>query len=128
MNRRTKCKTNYVLLLQLLHGFIRLDLLDKHKDDCKKNQTQGLTFPEDTTVKFKGKAKQQKVPFIIYVDFECYTTKICDGKKYQHHVPNSFGYVVVNAVPHLTTPPVNYRGKNVIEVFLEKLMEEGENE
>ena len=43
---------------------------------------------------------------------------------YQHHVPNSFGYVVVSDVPHLTTPPVIYRGENVIEVFLEKLMEE----
>ena len=47
-----------------------------------------------------------------------------DVRKYQHHVPNSFGYVVVCAAPHLTTPPVIYRVENVIGVFLEKLMEE----
>ena len=47
-----------------------------------------------------------------------------DVKKYQHHVPNSFEYVVVCAVPNLTTPPVIYRGENVIDVFLKKLMEE----
>ena len=65
------------------------------------------------------------MPFIIYADFECYTEKIeGDPTKYQHHVPNSFGYVVVSHVSHQTGAPVIYRGENVIEVFLEKLCEE----
>ena len=52
----------------------------------EKKQTQRLTFPEDTEVKFKGIAKQQTVSFVIYADFECYTTKIDDGKIYRNHV------------------------------------------
>jgi hypothetical protein len=84
MNRRTKCRRTMYYCFNCLHGFMRQDLLDKHRMDCQEKQTQRLTFPEDTEVKFKGIAKQQTVPFVIYADFECYTTKIDDGEKYQN--------------------------------------------
>ena len=107
---------------------MRKENLQKHEDICRKNQTQRLSFPEkpkDQVVGFRGFHKKHPMPFIIYADFECYTEKIeGDPTKYQHHVPNSFGYVVVSHVSHQTGAPVIYRGENVIEVFLEKLCEE----
>ena len=73
---------------------MKRETLQKHEDICRKNQTQRLSFPEDD-LEVKFKEK-----------------------------PNNTRCHFVCAVPHLTTPPVIYRGENVIAVFLEKLMEE----
>ena len=61
VRRCTKRTSTMYYCFNCLHGFIRQDLQDKHKQDCVKNQTQRLSFPEkkeDLEVKFKGKAKQ----------------------------------------------------------------------
>ena len=52
-----------VLLHELPAWVFRQDLLDKHREVCTKHGAQRLSFPEDTTVKFKSIAKQQRVPF-----------------------------------------------------------------
>ena len=44
---RTKRTSTMYYCFNCLHGFIRQDLLDKHKQDCMKNQTQRLSFLED---------------------------------------------------------------------------------
>ena len=118
MNYRTKhtCKVFYCM--NCLHGFCRQDLLDKHREVCNKHKAQRLSFPEDTTVKFKSIAKQQRVPFCIYADFECCTVKQ-EGDKYQHHEPNSFAYKVVNEYEQCD--PVLYRGDNVFETFFDHM-------
>ena len=59
MRGRTKCTMTMYYCFNCLHGFSRQDLLDKHKQDCMKNQMQRLSFPEkkkDLEVMFKGKA------------------------------------------------------------------------
>ena len=42
--------------------------------------------------------------------------------KYQHHTPSGFGYKVVGTTQSKST--VIYRGTDVIEIFLERLVEE----
>ena len=93
---------------------MRQDLLDKHREVCGENKAQRLSFPQDTTIRFKSIAKQQKAPFCIYADFECCTQKQ-EGDKYQHHKPNSFAYVVVS--DYEKRDPVLYRGDNAVEKF-----------
>ena len=125
MFSRTKHHGRMHHCMNCLHGFSRADLLEKHKEVCLKNQAQTLTFPdeENQTVYFKSYIKQQRSPFVIYADFECYTAKN-DGTKYQHHIPNSFSYVVVSTEARFSRPPVTYRGDNAVQVFLDKIMEE----
>ena len=109
------------VLLHELPGFFRQDVLDKHSEVCSKHKAQRLSFPEDTTVKFKSIAKQQIAPFCIYSDFECCTVKQ-EGNKYQHHEPNSFAYKVVSEYEQCD--PVLYRGDNVLETFFNHMIKE----
>ena len=110
--------------------------LDNHKENCFKQKAQTTKFPEkeeDKEVKFKAIKKQLPVPFIIYADFESFTEKIdtChpDARrssitKYQQHTPSGFSYMVVSTASEYTKEPVVYRGPNVIETFLDRLIEE----
>ena len=95
--------------------------MDKHREVCTKQRAQRLSFPEDTTIKFKSIAKQQRVSFCIYADFECCTEKQ-EGDKYQHHKVDSFAYVVVSEYENCD--PVLYCGNNVVETFLDHMIEE----
>ena len=136
LNYRTKHKTVTHYCYNCLHGFIRQDLLDEHKELCYKQKAQTTKFPEkpeDKEVKFKSVKKQLPVPFIIYADFESFTEKIdtCqpDPSKssttnYQLHTPSGFSYMVVSSAPQHTREPVVYRGPNVVETFLNMLMDE----
>ena len=68
------------------------------------------------------------MPFIIYADFEAYTTKIDEPqhgntKMYQRHVPSGFGYMIVSTDPQYTKPPVIYVGDDVVDTFLQRLDE-----
>ena len=121
MNYRTKHKGKSFFCMNCLHDFTRQDLLDKHREVCTKHGAQRLSFPEDTAVKFKSIAKQQRVPFCIYADFECCTVKQ-EGDKYQHHEPNSFAYKVVSEYEQWD--PVLYRGDNVVETFFDHMNKE----
>ena len=60
-----------------LHGFTRQDLLDDHSTLCYQQKVQSIQLPKEGEVlQFEGMAKQLRVPFVIYADFECYTTKL----------------------------------------------------
>ena len=61
--------------------------------------------PEDKEVSFKNTKRQLPITFIIYADFEAYTTKINESHPghttmYQRHMPLGFGYMVVSTDPH----------------------------
>ena len=115
-----------------LHGFQRQDLLEAHTELCCQQKPQKIEFAKkDATIKFNNKQKQLRAPFVIYADFECYTEKIdtCANnpvrtEKYQHHTPSGFSYVVVSSNPQYSRPPVLYRGNNVIDTFLAKIVDE----
>ena len=85
--------------------------------------------PEDKEVSFKNTKKQLQIPFIIYADFEAYTTKINEPHHenttmYKRHMPLGFGYMVVSTDPHYTKPPVIYGGDDVVDIFLQRLDDE----
>ena len=112
MNYRTKHNGKSFLCMNCLHDFMRRDLLDKHPEVYSKHKAQRLSFVEDKTIKFKSIAKQQRVPFCIYADFECCTEKQ-EGDKYQHHKVNSFAYKVISEYEQCDL--VLYRGDDVVE-------------
>ena len=104
--------------MNCLHDFTRQDLLDKHREVCMKQRSQRLSFPEDTTIKFKSIAKQQMLPFA----FTLILNEKQEGDKYQHHKVNSFAYVVVSE--YEKRDPVLYCGDNAVETFLDHMVKE----
>jgi hypothetical protein len=95
MSYRTRHNGQKYFCMNCLHGFQAQALLDKHREVCTKQRAQRLSFPDETDVKFKSIAKQQRAPFCIYADFEC-CTKPQAGDKYQHRQVNSFACIVVS--------------------------------
>ena len=119
-----------------LHGFTSQRLLDEHKILCYQQKVQSIQMPkEGEVVKFKSLAKQLRVPFVIYADFECYTTKIdtcmqdpnaSNTTRYQRHDVSGFAYMVVCASDEHTNKPVVYRGPEVVKTFFDRIQSESD--
>ena len=75
----------------------------------------------------------QKVPFAIYADFESFIVPChrCDAPPHtlsttteSLHLPSGFSYLIVDYKRNIFKPQVVYRGENVVDVFLERLVAE----
>ena len=117
-----------------LHGYIREDLLEAHRPECKGiGQTAvRVEMPQEGKLTFQNHHKQLPAPYVIYADFEALTTKVegpeLDPKKSntqrtQHHETCSYCYVKVRC-DGKTEAPVEYRGPNAAEHLLRALQEE----
>ena len=73
-------KHNEVLNLyvkQCLNPFRLETACNKHKELCNLNDEVRIDMPlSNTYVNFKRQNQSMRVPFMIYADFECITTKI----------------------------------------------------
>ena len=83
-------------------------------------------------LKFKHFYNQQKVPFVIYADFEAIINKIdkdpnakANTENTQLHEACSYCYIVVRNDCKVEKP-VTYRGPKAAEHFLKSLMREHE--
>ena len=112
-----------------LHGFMRKDLLDKHKPLCEKHGAQCTELPsgKDKFMTFKNWGKMLKVPFVIYADFECILSPLQNGKNKTHlHEPCGYSYLVVSALEEVQREVVCYRGDNVVEHFFDDMIKESD--
>ena len=120
-----------------LHGYSREDLLGSHRPECLgiRQTAVRVDMPEEGKNKlaFQNHHKLLPTPFPIYADFEALTTKIegpelnpmkCNTRKTQHHEACSYCYIVVVRCNGQTELPVEYRGPNAAEHFLQTLQEE----
>ena len=114
-----------------LHGFTKESLLQNHIKYCSVHSPTKIEMPneEEKWLKFKDFAKQIRVPYVVYADFESLlvempsdTESTSQTKKIRHHVASGFTYKVVSAVPGQTFPHVTYRGQNVADVFIEQML------
>jgi hypothetical protein len=90
---------------------------------------------ENDILKFTEIAKQLRVPFVIYADFETYVKPIqtCDLDPNSSHTSNisefepcGFAYHIVSTDRRYTKPPTVYRGNDIVETFMIQLLEEEE--
>ena len=136
LHDQSKQKERKHYCLRCLHGYTRENLLEAHKPECRGiGQTAvRVEMPEENKNKlaFQNHHKQLPAPFIIYADFEALTTKVegpvldptkSNTQRTQHHEACSFSYIVVWCDGQ-TGAPVQYRGPNAAEHFLESLQEE----
>ena len=125
---QNKCKNKTYFCDRCLYGFTKEDLLIKHKEDCYGINTSStrIDMPaEGSHIKFKNHQNQMPVPYVIYADFESIikpkTEKAGDKSEINSvHEACGFGYQVVR-YDGQAEKPVIYRGKDVIEVFLNHL-------
>ena len=69
--------------LRCLNPFWSHKSLNKHQEYCDNYEAVKIEMPEkkgSTMLKFKNYHRREKVPFIVYADFECYTIVSYTGK------------------------------------------------
>ena len=112
-------------------------VLNNHTPICLViNGEQAIKMPDKgAKVKFTNYNKQLEAPFVIYADFEAITEKIDTARptptsssttKYQQHTDCGYGYKLVCCDDKFSKPVQIYRGKNAVNKFLSKMIEEAE--
>ena len=129
-------KEKHHFCLRCLNSFWTHTSLNKHWEYCGKHEAVKINMPkEGTMLKFKNYHRGEKVPFVIYADFESCIKSIhtCDlnpessyTKQYQKHEPISFYYYIkcFNDKVYLPIKERSYTGKNAEQVFLKCLGED----
>ena len=132
----SKHKEKHYFCLRCLNPFNTQKALDKHEEYCSNHEAVKINMPEKgTMLKFKNYHRGEKVPFIIYADFESCIKSIhtCDlnpensyTKQYQKHEPISFYYYIkcFDSEVHLPVKERSYTGKNAERVFFKYLEED----
>ena len=77
-----------------LHYFHTKEKLVAHGNDCKKVNKCKVNMPtsKNNTQRFKNLANRERVPFVVYEDFECLLKPTRDENAYQKHEAFSVGY------------------------------------
>ena len=115
--------------LRCLNSFWTHKSLNKHLEYCSNHEAVKINMPKKgTMLKFKNYHRGEKVPFVIYADFESCIKSIhtCDlnpensyTKQYQKHEPISFYYYIkcFDSKVYLPIKERSYTGKNANQVF-----------
>ncbi|GFY67148.1 uncharacterized protein TNIN_416021 [Trichonephila inaurata madagascariensis] len=115
--------------------FSNEELLNLHQEDCQNHNVQKIKMPtqEEKWLEFSNHKFKLPVPYVIYADLECIQEKIssCEQdpkisstESIAKHVPCGFAYVIVGPDGAMIKPPTVFRGKNAIDQFLTKLLDE----
>ena len=126
-------KEKHHFCLRCLNSFWTHKSLNKHLEYCSNHEAVKINLPEKgTMLKFKNYHRGEKVPFVIYADFESCIKSIhtCDlnpensyTKQYQKHEPISFYYYIkcFDSKVSLLIKERSYTGKNAEQEFLKNL-------
>ena len=109
--------------------------LNKHLEYCAKHEAVKIEMPQKgTMLKFKNYHRSERVPFIVYADFECYNKPIqsCEPnpqssytKQYQKHEPSSFCYYIKSFDDKVYEPVIrHYTGEDAGQKFVKMLEED----
>ena len=109
--------------------------MSKHKEYCDDYEAVKIELPKKgTMLKFKNYHRLEKVPFIVYADFECFIKPIqsCSPddkesytKQYQKHEPSSFCYYIKCFDDEVYEPQlVSYTGEDAAQKFVEMFEED----
>ena len=137
MFNKTKNQNIKHFCMRCLQCFSSENILVKHKENCLIINGKQRVKLSEAAIKFLNYFKQLPAPFKIYVDFECIlketgvSEEIIDEnisytKKYQNHIPCGFAYKVVCIDDRFTKDIVIYRGKDCVNKFITKMLEEYE--
>ena len=132
-SQTTKSKRKQYFCLKCLNPFWWQDALSRHH--CGEYEAVKIELPKKgTMLKFKNYHRSEKVPFIVYADFECFikSKQLCNPddkssytKQYQKHEPSSFCYYIKCFDDEVYKPKkVSYTGEDAAWKFVEMLEED----
>ena len=109
--------------------------MSRHQEYCGKYEAVNIDLPKKGTIlKFINYHRGEKVPFIIYADFECFIKpiQVCNPddkssytKQYQKHERYSFCYYIKCFDDEIYEPKlVSYTGEDASQKFVEMLEED----
>lgn len=114
-----------------LHYFSNQELLNNHENDCRVYNMCSIEMPaeNDKILKFNNFSNSNKVPIVIYADFECLlqkTNKKLPSSEFSHitkeHKPFSVGYYLKCSYDDNLSRYDSYRGRNCSEWFIKQLV------
>ena len=131
----SKAKRKEYFCTRCFNTFRSQEVLFKHLEYCKEHDEVKINMPKEGTIlKFKNYDRKERVPFIVYADFECFIKPIqtCEPnpessytKQYQKHEPTSFCYYIKCFDDKVYEPKkINYTGKNAAQKFMKMLEED----
>jgi hypothetical protein len=126
---RTKYRGVMHVCPHCVHPFTSSRAFEDHFLDCSKHVYQRTIYPEpqsdESIVKWKSREKTERVPFVIYADFEsCLVPVHGDSGVLDEHVPSGFCAYTVSSDPEFETGPVTYSGRDCMTVFYDHLASE----
>ena len=109
--------------------------LSRHQAYCNEYEAVKIELPvKGTMLKYKNYHRSEKVPFIVYADFESYIKPVqsCDTnpessytKQYQKHEPPGFSYYIKCFDDDVYEPKlVSYTGEDSAQKFVDMLEED----
>jgi hypothetical protein len=119
--------------LRCLNPFGSEELLQSHTEYCSNKEAVRIELPKKGTIlKFKNHTWDQRVPFVVYADFESFTEKISGPRQdiekgsfthqYQKHSPSGLCYFIKSSIPGVHHKPVLYskqtEDEDVSEMFV----------
>ena len=116
-----------------LQRFRRLETLEKHKEICQDHNYCKVNMPkEDNILKFKNYHFKNRLPFVIYSDFESNnislsTSQPDPNKSYVNPIRkqtvNSYGIYVQSDYPEIYKPQYfSYVGDDAAKKYVEKII------
>ena len=105
------------------HYFRNDSKLNLHEQDCLQlNKCKVILLtPKDNILQLKNFNHKEKVPFVIYADFECLLKAVQIGNAYQEHEAFSIGYYLKCSYDDSLSHYSSYRGKDPAKWFAEQL-------
>ena len=115
--------------LRCLNPFWCQESLGRHQEYSNEYEAVKIELPEKGTIlKYKNYYKSEKVPFIVYADFDSYIKSMqsCDPNpkssytnQYQKHEPSSFCYYIKCFDDGVYEPKlVSYTGENAAQKYV----------
>ena len=128
-------KEKHHFCLRCLNAFWTHKSLNKHLEYCVNHEAVKIEMPEKGDIlKFKNYHRGEKVPFIIYADFESLIRSIQSSNpnpessytnKYQKHEPISFSYYIKCFDDNVFKPVLrSYTGEDAAQKFVKMLEED----
>ena len=129
-------KKKHYFCLRCLNPFWCQKALDKHKEYCNEYEAVKIELPKKgTMLDFKNYYRLEKVPFLVYADFESFIKPLdtCDlnpegsyTKHYQKYEPSSFCYYIKCFIDDEVYKPklVSYTGEDAAQKFVKMLEED----
>ena len=130
----TKHNGSIHICLRCLNAFQTNEKLEIHKEICQSNEF--IEMPkEGTFIQFENHIRSQKIPFVIFADFESLVepisgcqqnTEKCFTNQFQKHKPCGFCYYIKCSFDENLSKTVTHRMKNekdsdISQIFVEMI-------